>query len=81
MLLCTGTGVTRNPIFYFNAKGIEARTNPEVTAIAGGQDGVMNDCLTGRRNTRIHMLVIATVPFRVASVPGTELVVLPLSNP
>ena len=33
MLLCTPTGVTRDPKFYLNAKDIEARVNTEVTAI------------------------------------------------
>ncbi|MBI9071198.1 MAG: FAD-dependent oxidoreductase [Melioribacteraceae bacterium] len=33
MLLCTPTGVVRDPIFYWNAKGIIAKINTEVTRI------------------------------------------------
>ena len=33
MLLCTPTGVTRNPQFYLNAKDIEAKVNTEVLTI------------------------------------------------
>jgi NADPH-dependent 2,4-dienoyl-CoA reductase/sulfur reductase-like enzyme/rhodanese-related sulfurtransferase len=33
MLLCTPTGVTRNPMFYLNAKDIDAKVNTEVTSI------------------------------------------------
>ena len=33
MLLSTPTGVTRNPMFYLNAKDIDAKVNTEVTAI------------------------------------------------
>ncbi len=32
-LLATGTGVVRNPLFYLNAKDIEAKVNTEVTAV------------------------------------------------
>jgi len=33
MLLCTPTGVVRDPMFFMNAKGIEARTQTEVVKI------------------------------------------------
>jgi len=33
MLLCTATGVTRDPQFYLNAKDIDARVHTEVTSI------------------------------------------------
>ncbi len=33
MLLCTPTGVVRDPKFYWNAKGIDARVNTEITKI------------------------------------------------
>ena len=33
MLLCTPTGVVRTPMFYLNAKDIDAKVNTEVTAI------------------------------------------------
>jgi NADPH-dependent 2,4-dienoyl-CoA reductase/sulfur reductase-like enzyme len=31
MLLCTPTGTVRDPKFYWNAKGIDARVNTEIT--------------------------------------------------
>ena len=33
MLLCTPTGVVRSPMFYLNAKDIDAEVNTEVTGI------------------------------------------------
>ncbi|MDI6615247.1 MAG: FAD-dependent oxidoreductase [Syntrophaceae bacterium] len=76
MLLCTGTGVTRNPLFYLNAKGIEARTNTEVTAIDRKARTVSStNLLTGKKETLGYdKLVIATgaVP-KMPPVPGTDL--------
>ncbi|MEN6468062.1 MAG: FAD-dependent oxidoreductase, partial [Smithella sp.] len=75
-LLCTPTGVVRSPMFYLNAKDIDARVNTEVTNIdtknhslsfkniASGEAGTMN----------YDKLIIATgsVP-RMPPVPGVEL--------
>jgi len=75
-LLCTPAGAVRNPMFYLNAKDIEARVNTEVTAIdrknktlsfrnlASGETGILP----------YDKLVIATgaVP-RMPPVPGVEL--------
>jgi len=75
-LLCTPTGVVRSPMFYLNAKDIDARVNTEVTNIdtknhslsftniASGEAGKMN----------YDKLIIATgsVP-RMPPVPGVEL--------
>ena len=75
-LLCTPTGVVRSPMFYLNAKDIDARVNTEVTNIdtknhslsfkniASGEAGTLN----------YDKLVIATgsVP-RIPPVPGIEL--------
>ena len=76
MLLCTGTGVTRNPLFYLNAKGIEARTNTEVTAIDRKSKSVScTNLLTGEKETLPYdKLIIATgaVP-KMPPVPGTDL--------
>jgi NADPH-dependent 2,4-dienoyl-CoA reductase/sulfur reductase-like enzyme/rhodanese-related sulfurtransferase len=76
MLLATPTGVTRDPMYYLNAKGIEARTNTEVTAIDRKARTVScTNLLTGKKETLGYdKLVIATgaVP-RMPPVPGTDL--------
>ena len=76
MLLCTSTGVTRDPLFYLNAKGIEARTNTEVTAIDREKKTVScKKLLTGKTESLAYdKLIIATgsVP-RMPPVPGTDL--------
>jgi len=76
MLLCTPTGVTRDPLYYLNAKGIEARTNTEVTAIDRKARTVScTNLLTGETETLPYdKLVIATgaVP-KMPPVPGTDL--------
>ncbi|MBW2544346.1 MAG: FAD-dependent oxidoreductase [Deltaproteobacteria bacterium] len=75
MLLCTATGVTRDPVFYLNAKGIEARTNTEVTAIDRKNKTVAyTNLLTGEAGTlEYDKLIIATgaVP-RIPPIPGTD---------
>ena len=76
MLLATPTGVTRDPMYYLNAKRIEARTNTEVTAIDRKARTVScTNLLTGKKETLGYdKLVIATgaVP-RMPPVPGTDL--------
>lgn len=76
MLLCTPTGVTRDPLFYLNAKGIEARTNTEVTEIdRKNRTVVCTNLPTGERKTlEYDKLIIATgsVP-KMPPVPGTDL--------
>lgn len=76
MLLCTPTGVTRDPLYYLNAKGIEAQTNTEVTAIDRKARIVScTNLLTGEKQQLAYdKLVIATgaVP-RMPPVPGTDL--------
>ena len=76
MLLCTPTGITRDPKFYLNAKNIEARTNTEVAAIdTNGHTVSFKNLLTGETGTLSYdKLVIATgsVP-RMPPVPGVEL--------
>ncbi len=76
MLLCTPTGVTRDPMFYVNAKDIEARVNTEVTEIDRANHTVhFKNTLTGEAGTlEYDKLVIATgaVP-RMPPVPGVEL--------
>jgi NADPH-dependent 2,4-dienoyl-CoA reductase/sulfur reductase-like enzyme/rhodanese-related sulfurtransferase len=76
MLLCTPTGVTRNPMFYLNAKDIDARVSTEVTAIDTKNHSVsLRNIATGETGSLIYdKLVIATgsVP-RMPPVPGVEL--------
>jgi len=76
MLLCTPTGVTRDPLYYLNAKGIEARTNTEVTAIdRKARTVACASLLTGETKTLGYdKLIIATgaVP-RIPPVPGADL--------
>ncbi|MDD5723009.1 MAG: FAD-dependent oxidoreductase [Syntrophales bacterium] len=76
MLLCTPTGVTRDPLFYLNAKGIEARTSTEVTAIDRKNKSVScTNLVTGKTETLAYdRLVIATgsVP-KMPPIPGTNL--------
>ncbi len=76
MLLCTPTGVTRDPLYYLNAKGIEAQTNTEVTAIDRKARIVScTNLLTGEKQQLAYdKLVIATgaVP-KMPPVPGTDL--------
>ena len=76
MLLCTPTGVTRNPMFYLNAKDIDARVNTEVTAIDRKNHSVsFTNIATGETGSLTYdKIVIATgsVP-RMPPVPGVEL--------
>jgi len=76
MLLCTPTGVVRSPMFYLNAKDIDAEVNTEVTSIDTKNHSVaFKKLATGDTGTMAYdKLVIATgsVP-RMPPVPGTDL--------
>ena len=75
-LLCTPTGVTRNPGFYLNAKAIDARVNTEVTSIDRTNHSVSFRNLISREEGTItyDKLIIATgsVP-QMPPIPGTDL--------
>ena len=75
-LLCTPTGVVRNPLFYLNAKDIDARVNTEVTDINTKNHSVsFKNAVSGETATLTYdKLIIATgaVP-RMPPVPGTDL--------
>ncbi len=76
MLLCTPTGVTRDPKFYLNAKNIDARTSTEVTAINRARHTVtFRNLLTGTQDSLLYdKLVIATgATPRMPPVPGVGL--------
>jgi NADPH-dependent 2,4-dienoyl-CoA reductase/sulfur reductase-like enzyme len=76
MLLCTPTGVVRNPQFYLNAKDIDARVNTEVTAIDRKERIIsFRNTVTGETgNITYDKLIIATgsVPL-MPPVPGVGL--------
>jgi NADPH-dependent 2,4-dienoyl-CoA reductase/sulfur reductase-like enzyme/rhodanese-related sulfurtransferase len=75
-LLCTPTGVVRNPMFYLNAKDIDAKVNTEVSAIDTQNHSVsFRNLVTGETGTLTYdKLIIATgaVP-RMPPVPGSDL--------
>jgi len=76
MLICTPTGVVRNPQFYLNAKDIAAKVNTEVTAIDRKLRTVsFRNTLTGETGEMAYdKLILATgsVP-RMPPIPGVEL--------
>jgi NADPH-dependent 2,4-dienoyl-CoA reductase/sulfur reductase-like enzyme/rhodanese-related sulfurtransferase len=75
-LLCTPTGVVRSPMFYLNAKDIDARVNTEVTSIDAKNHTVsFKNLVSGEEGVLAYdKLIIATgsVP-RMPPVPGVEL--------
>jgi NADPH-dependent 2,4-dienoyl-CoA reductase/sulfur reductase-like enzyme/rhodanese-related sulfurtransferase len=75
-LLCTPTGVVRDPKFYWNAKGIEAKVNTEVTKIDKGNKKIeFINHLTGEKGEKEYdKLVIATgATANMPPIPGTNL--------
>jgi NADPH-dependent 2,4-dienoyl-CoA reductase/sulfur reductase-like enzyme/rhodanese-related sulfurtransferase len=76
MLLSTPTGVVRSPMFYLNAKDIDARINTEVTEIDRTNHSIsFRNIATGETGTLAYdKLVIATgsVP-RMPPIPGADL--------
>lgn len=75
-LLCTPTGVVRDPKFYWNAKGIAAKVNIEVTKIDRQNKTVeFIDLLTKKKGTQEYdKLIIATgATANKPPIPGVEL--------
>jgi len=75
-LLCTPTGIVRDPKFYLNAKAIEARTNTEVLAIDREAHTLsLSNTLTGETGSlRYDKLIIATgATPKMPPVPGADL--------
>ncbi|MBL8024793.1 MAG: FAD-dependent oxidoreductase [Fibrobacteres bacterium] len=75
-LLCSPAGVVRDPKFFFNAKGIIAKVNTEVTAIDRATKSVICVNLSTRERESItyDKLIVATgsTP-RLPAVPGANL--------
>lgn len=76
MLLCTPTGVVRDPVFYLAAKGIIAKTETEVTAICRDRSSVYTkDLKTGAQEELVYdSLILATgaIP-KLPKIPGVGL--------
>jgi len=76
MLICTPTGVIRDPNYYRNAKGIVARTETEAVKIDRQNKSLrIRDLKTGREEEiKYDKLIIATggVPRKIP-VPGADL--------
>jgi len=76
MLLCTPTGVVRDPKFYLNAKGIVAKTETEVTMINRAEKRLLiRNVKTGTEDVLDYdRLVIATGALpKMPPVPGVAL--------
>ncbi len=75
-LLCTATGVVRDPKFFLNAKGIEAVTNTEVVKIDRENKSLTaRDLATGEESKFPYdklVISIGAVP-TMPPVPGTDL--------
>jgi NADPH-dependent 2,4-dienoyl-CoA reductase/sulfur reductase-like enzyme/rhodanese-related sulfurtransferase len=75
-LLCTPTGVVRDPKFYWNAKGIVARVNTEITKIDRQNKKVeFTDLVSGEKGSQEYdKLIIATgATANMPPIPGREL--------
>jgi len=76
MLLCTPTGVVRDPKYYFNAKNINALIETEVTGINRKEKIVTAVNLISGKEEKLNYdkLIFATgaVP-RIPSIPGADL--------
>ena len=76
LLLCTPTGVVRDPAFYLKAKGIMARTETEVTAIDRAKKIVtaLNLKTGDQEELSYDKLILATgATPRVPPIPGIRL--------
>ncbi len=75
-LLSTSAGVIRNPVYYLNAKGIDARTHTEATEIDKGEKTVTCRSLTSGETEVLEYdkLIIATGSLaNIPNVPGKDL--------
>lgn len=75
-LLCTPTGVVRDPQFYWNAKGIIAKVNTEVTKIEPKEKKVYYiNHITGVKGSQDYDKLIITTgaSANMPPIPGTDL--------
>lgn len=75
-LLCTPTGVVRDPKFYWNAKGIVAKVNCEVTKINADDKTIeYTNQITGEQEVQAYdKLVITTgATANIPPIPGNKL--------
>ncbi|MRX65488.1 pyridine nucleotide-disulfide oxidoreductase [Maribacter sp. RZ05] len=75
-LLCTPTGVVRDPKFYWNAKGIVAKVNTEITRIDRKNKQVeFTDLVTGEKGSQPYdKLIISTgATANMPPIPGSDL--------
>lgn len=75
-LLCTPTGVVRDPKFYWNAKGITAKVNTEVTNIDTKNKKIeFIDLLSNEKGLQEYDKLIITTgaTANMPPIPGTEL--------
>ena len=75
-LLCTPTGVVRDPKFYWNAKGITAKVNTEVTKIDTTNKTVeFVDLLSNEKGSQEYDKLIITTgaTANMPPIPGTDL--------
>ncbi|MGB5435818.1 MAG: FAD-dependent oxidoreductase [Maribacter sp.] len=75
-LLCTPSGVVRDPKFYWNAKGIVAKVNTEVTRIDRKNKKVdYIDLVTGEKGSQAYdKLIISTgATANMPPIPGVDL--------
>ncbi len=75
-LLCTPTGVVRDPKFYWNAKGITAKVNTEITKIDTTNKTVeFVDLLSNEKGSQEYDKLIITTgaTANMPPIPGTDL--------
>lgn len=75
-LLCTPTGVVRDPKFYWNAKGIVAKVNTEITKIDPKNKKVeFTDLTNGEKGSQEYDKLIITTgaTANMPPIPGTDL--------
>ncbi len=76
MLLCTPTGVVRDPKYYWNAKGIVAKINTEVTKIDRQNKTIeFTDLTTGEKASQEYDKLIITTgaTANMPPIPGNDL--------
>ncbi len=76
MLLCTPTGVVRDPVYYLNAKNIQVHTNTEALAINPVEKTIqVQDQASGKKEFLPYdRLILATGAIAtIPPVPGVEL--------